>query len=73
MFNLKDLIPQVLAEMEARKAMIPGPGRQNLNRKTEQLALFGNIYELYDEERAELNRIFSEFEKSFERKSRKTA
>jgi len=61
MINLKDLIPQVLAEMEARKAVM-----QVQNPKTEQLGLFGIVYELYNEERAELNRIFNEFEKSFE-------
>jgi len=63
MVNLTDLIPQVLAEMEARKAVM-----QSKKEASEQLTLFKNIYELYDEERAELNRIFSEFERSFERK-----
>jgi len=68
MLNLKDLIPQVLAEMEARKAVM----QANKN-AGEQLTLFKNIYELYDEERAELNRIFNDFERSFERKTRQSA
>lgn len=68
MINLKDLIPQVLAEMEQRKAVM-----QSRHHKIEQLGLFKNIYELYDEERTELNRIFSQFEKSFERRVRRTA
>lgn len=68
MINLKDLIPQVLAEMEARKAVM-----QSRQHKIEQLGLFKNIYELYDEERTELNRIFGEFERSFERKVRRIA
>jgi hypothetical protein len=59
MTSLKDLIPQVLAEMEARKsAMQMG--------KAEQLELFGRVYELYTEERQELHKIFNDFEKSFE-------
>jgi hypothetical protein len=64
MLNLRDLIPQVLAEMEARRIR---------KEKSEQLTLFQNVYELYNEERTELNRIFCEFERSFERKTRRTA
>lgn len=63
MFNLKDLIPQVLVEMEARKSAVQAG-------KSEQIELFGlkragEVYELYNEERQELNRIFNDFEKSF--------
>jgi hypothetical protein len=61
MTNLRDLIPQVLAEMEARKLAVQA--------KTEQMSLFNNVYDLYDEERAELIRIFSDFEISLERKT----
>jgi hypothetical protein len=57
MINLKDLIPRVLAEMEARRIKQPD---------SEQLTLFENVYELYNHEREELNRIFYEFERSFE-------
>jgi hypothetical protein len=65
MINLKDLIPKVLAEMEARKSAM------NIsNRDTEQLALFGRIYELYVQEKAELNRMFYDFERSFEQRRR---
>lgn len=58
MVNLKDLIPQVLAEMEARKST-------NQSAEAKQLELFGRVYELYNEERQELHRIFNDFEKSF--------
>jgi len=61
MINLRDLIPQVLAEMEARI--------QAKQMKTEQINLFNNVYDLYDEEREELNRLFSDFEQSLERKT----
>jgi hypothetical protein len=64
MTNLRDLIPQVLAEMEARKLAV-----QAKQVKTEQMTLFGNVYDLYDEERAELNRIFSDFEINLGRKT----
>lgn len=64
MTNLRDLIPQVLAEMEARKLAV-----QARQVKTEQMTLFGNVYDLYDEERAELNRIFSDFEINLGRKT----
>lgn len=61
MINLRDLIPRVLEEMEARKL-----AKQV---KTEQMTLFNNVFDLYDEERAELNRIFNDFEHSLERKT----
>ena len=64
MINLRDLIPQVLAEMEARKFAV-----QAKQMKTEQINLFNNVYDLYDEEREELNRLFSDFEQSLERKT----
>ena len=64
MTNLRDLIPQVLAEMEARKLSV-----QVKQMKTEQMSLFNNVYDLYHEERAELNRIFNDFERTLERKT----
>ena len=64
MISLKKLIPQVLIELEARRIIQP---------ETEQLGLFDNVYELYTEERTELNRIFSDFERSFEIKRQRIA
>ena len=64
MINLRDLIPQVLAEMEARKSAV-----QAKQLRIEQMSLFNNVYNLYDEERTELNRIFNDFERSLERKT----
>jgi len=64
MTSLRDLIPQVLAEMEARKLAV-----QAKQAVTEQMSLFNNVYDLYDEERTELNRIFCDFEESLERKT----
>lgn len=64
MINLRDLIPQVLAEMEARKLAV-----QARQVRAEQMSLFNNVYDLYDKERTELNRIFNDFERSLERKT----
>lgn len=64
MTNLRDLIPQVLEEMEARKL-----AQQIKQVKTEQISLFNNVFNLYDEEREELNRLFIDFEHSLERKT----